>query len=87
MDNLIDGAFVIEKSEVKSYGTVNFEDMESVEIRQLAICRYEGDKAFYLFACDSDGNVVGDTVHQTIEEAKAFASNYYDVPQIKWMIM
>lgn len=87
MDNIIDGAFVIEKSEVANYGFVDFEDMERVEVTQLAICSYEGDEEFYLFACDSDGNVVGDTVHQSIEAAQDFASNYYDVREIKWMIM
>lgn len=87
MDNIIDGALVIEKSEVKNFGTAEFEDMKNVEITQLAICRYEGDEEFYLFACDSYGNVVGDTAHESINAAKAFASSYYDVPVITWTVM
>lgn len=46
----------------------------------LAICRYGNDEGFYLFYCDSDWNVVTDTYHESIEDAKNQAEfEYKDV--------
>jgi hypothetical protein len=39
----------------------------------LATCKYADDMAYYLFYCDDKWNVVTDTYHQTVVEAKAQA--------------
>jgi len=38
--------------------------------RFLAIAQYPGDSGFYLFYCDDAWNVMTDTLHMTIAEAK-----------------
>jgi hypothetical protein len=50
----------------------------------LAICQYDGDDAFYLFGCDADWNVVTDTWHQTVEEAKQQAEFEYEGVSDTW---
>lgn len=34
-----------------------------------AICQYEGDNAFYLFWCNEQWEVIGDTDHSSIDDA------------------
>ena len=43
----------------------------------LAICQYAGDGGFYLFGCDADWQVVTDTWHQTLADAKMQAEYEY----------
>ena len=50
----------------------------------LAICRYENDDSFYLFGCDAGWRVVTDTLHATIEEAKAQAEFEYEGVTATW---
>lgn len=51
----------------------------------LAICRYEGDASFYLFGCGPDWNVLTDTWHETLEDAKAQAEFEYEGVSATWL--
>jgi hypothetical protein len=39
----------------------------------LAICQYAGESSFYLFSCDEDWRTLTDTLHESLEDAKAQA--------------
>lgn len=43
----------------------------------LAICQYDGADAYYLFGCDERWEVVTDTYHLSVEEAKIQAEFEY----------
>ena len=51
----------------------------------LAVCRYEGDPAVYLFGCDEEWNAVTDSWHQTVEEAKSQAEFEYEGVSATWL--
>lgn len=55
-------------------------------VAALAICRYDGDSSCYLFGCDCDWNVITDTFHQTIEDAKRQAEVEYSGVTQTWEI-
>ena len=40
------------------------------EVAGLAICQYDGEESFYLFACDAVWDSIGDSWHETLDEAK-----------------
>ena len=44
----------------------------------VAICRYEDADAFYFFGCDPDWNVIHDSCHLSLEEAKSQAEKEYN---------
>lgn len=44
----------------------------------LAICQLDDDDAVYLFGCDAEWNVVTDTWHQRLDDAKAQAEFEYE---------
>ena len=55
----------------------------------LVICQVPGKQEFFLFGCDSEWNVVTDTWHRNLDEAKEQAEfeyegigNTWSVPQI-----
>jgi hypothetical protein len=50
----------------------------------LAICRYEGDDAYYLFGCDEQWVSLSDTWHQEVEDAKAQAEYEYEGVSRTW---
>jgi len=50
----------------------------------LAICQPKGTQEFYLFGCDGDWNVVTDTWHQSLEEARAQAEFEYEGVSTTW---
>jgi hypothetical protein len=50
----------------------------------LAICQYEGDSSFYFFYCDEDWEVLADTFHSTIEDAKEQAEFEYEGISSNW---
>lgn len=50
----------------------------------LAICRYEGEKSFYLFGCDENWETITDTWHETLEDAKAQAEFEYEGVSATW---
>lgn len=47
------------------------------EASRLAICRHDGEAAFYLFRCDDLWQVVADTWHETLEAAMRQAESEY----------
>jgi hypothetical protein len=50
----------------------------------LAICRYEGEEAFYLFGCDAEWNPITDTWHPSLEEAQQQAEFEYEGVRDTW---
>ena len=50
----------------------------------LAICQPRGTTEFYLFGCDENWNVVTDTWHQSLEDAKAQAEFEYEGISKTW---
>jgi hypothetical protein len=51
----------------------------------LAICKYDGDEGFYLFGCDATWNTVTDTLHESVEDAKAQAEFEYEGVGNTWV--
>ncbi len=75
----IDGAKVIKLSKRGLYGNVDFKsEMKVVKIEYIAICQYENDDDYYLFACDANFNVLGDSVYDNYENAKKAAKINYE---------
>ena len=60
----LDGARVLEYTDPGHYGFITDYDEDNVpvekEIRYLAICRYTGKDAVYLFSCDENFAVIFD---------------------------
>lgn len=52
----------------------------------LAICQPDKTDAVYLFGCDTDWNVVTDTWHQSLDEAKEQAEYEYEGVTQTWEI-
>jgi hypothetical protein len=53
----------------------------------LAICQYEGSKAYYLFACGSEWNTLTDTWHETLEDAMKQAEFEYEGVSKTWIFV
>lgn len=53
----------------------------------LAICQYEGEKAFFLFGCDTEWNTLSDTWHETLENAKEQAEFEYEGVAATWQTL
>jgi len=51
----------------------------------LAICQYEGEEAFYLFACDKNWNSISDSWHESLSDAKAQAELEYQGTLLTWI--
>jgi hypothetical protein len=84
--NFLDGALVIEFAVNQSFGLYQTESGKFLKIKYLAICTYGNDNEFYIFACDENNEVIGDTVHTSKEEARIFAKSYYkdEDKEINW---
>ena len=50
----------------------------------LAICRYEDANAFYLFGCDENWEVITDSCHLSLDEAKDQAEREYNGVSATW---
>jgi hypothetical protein len=50
----------------------------------LAICQYDGEDAYYLFACSENWEVMSDTWHQSLTEAKEQAEFEYTGTASTW---
>ncbi|CAG7658302.1 hypothetical protein ACFQI7_37010 [Paenibacillus allorhizosphaerae] len=83
----LDGAKVLLYTDNKSsndFGYVYYqEDEKTVVITALAVAQYEGSEGYYLFSCDQEWNVVGDTLHYSLQEAKDYATKS-NASFIKW---
>ncbi len=53
----------------------------------LAICHYSDSSGFYLFYCDPCWNVVTDTWHQSLNNAKSQAEFEYSGIADKWRVV
>jgi hypothetical protein len=55
-------------------------------ITALMIAHYDNDHpdAFYLFACNGDGEVVGDLFYTSVAEARSDAERFYETSPIHW---
>ena len=50
----------------------------------LAICQYPDESGYFLFGCDADWDVLSDTWHQTLEDAKHQAEFEYTGVSCTW---
>lgn len=84
----LDGAKVLKFTETDYFGSIEYEDGENKDILILAICNYDNkEEEYYLFACDKEFNILGDTVHSSVEESMNFAKEYYEKEKINWLII
>ena len=84
---MIDGAVVLAWAIAdagNSFGISTVVLPEGREIKGLVIATYHNDPGYYVFACDGDWSVVGDTCHETLSAAKAFPPSLYDVDIVTW---
>jgi hypothetical protein len=85
---LLDGAKILiytANEHCNNYGYVFFEDEnKKVGITAFAVAKYDGGRGYYLFSCDLDWNVIGDTLHDSLQEAKECAENSSHTP-INWI--
>jgi hypothetical protein len=51
----------------------------------LAICQPSESQEFYLFGCDPDWNVITDTWHRSLDEAKEQAEFEYEGSRQTWI--
>ncbi|MDI1241300.1 MAG: hypothetical protein PSX80_05205 [bacterium] len=51
---------------------------------RLAICKYEGEEAYYLFSCDEGWDSITDTYHESVEQAKEQAEFEYEGITATW---
>lgn len=81
----LDGASVLYFAPKDDYGTIEFTTGGvAASIRYLAICNYENDNGFYLFACDEEFHVEGDSLWHSVEECMSAAAQLYD-RDIHWI--
>jgi hypothetical protein len=90
---LIGGARVIRWSviDVRHRPTENCRQVVEGDLQRpaagLAICRYDGDGACYLFGCDRQWNAVTDTCHETLEQALQQAEFEYEGVSATWNVV
>jgi hypothetical protein len=83
----IDGALVLEWawSDVP-YGELCFEDgTVAAIIHGLALCQYDDSAAIYRFSCNAKWEAEQDSVHRSIDEAKAQLPNQYRRVPASWI--
>lgn len=84
---VLDNATVLYYTPQDCYGTVCYTTGEIAEhIRYLAICKYENGTGFYLFSCNADYEVVGDSQWESVEQCMLVAENSHD-RAISWIAM
>ena len=77
---ILDGAKVLYYTPKDSYGEIHYTTGEVAEyVNYLAICQYSSAKEeYYLFRCNEEFEVVGDSVWNSIDECMAVANSSYD---------
>ena len=87
--NKLDGADILcytQNDDSQFYGTVQVAADKAEEvITGLAITKYPDEDKYYVFACNKNWEVIGDTCHHSEERAKAFAREYYEKDSINWI--
>ena len=74
----LDGAQVLFYTHQNNYGVIRYTTGAIAHfVQYLAICKYENDTSYYLFACDADCEVVGDSLWGSVEECMDIARSVY----------
>jgi hypothetical protein len=73
---ILDGAHVIAVSQKADFGFIKYIDnsIEAIQVKYLAICKYEKSDNIYLFLCDENMEVEQDDLFDSIEDAKKRAT-------------
>lgn len=74
---ILDGAKVLYHTPKDSYGEIYYTTGELAEfVKYLAICQYPNAKEeYYLFRCNEECEVVGDSVWESIDKCMAIANS------------
>ncbi|MFC9775957.1 hypothetical protein [Paenibacillus chitinolyticus] len=92
--NKLDGARVLAHTfmKTKGLGYVCFQDENGVKhdvlIEALSIAQYDNDRSnnsYYLFSCDENWNVIGDSLHYSLDEVFKCAENSYGISSNQWI--
>lgn len=72
---ILDGAHVIAISQKADFGTIKYTDnsIAAIQVKYLALCKYENGDNIYLFLCDENMVVEQDDLFDSIEDAKRCA--------------
>ncbi len=84
----LDGARVIlytNNNENNNFGYIHCGEQKEV-VTGLAITKYDNDESYYLFSCDLEWSVIGDTLHSTLEEAKECAKISHNANDGIWHV-
>ena len=75
----LDNAEVLHYTPKDNYGYIYYDNGDIADcINYLAICQYSNDKdQYYLFRCDENYEVVGDSLWDSIEECMGVANSSY----------
>jgi len=77
---------VLNENNIRTGNTEHFAGGKLMETSYgLAICRYENEKGFYLFYCDSSWETIADTCHDSVEDAKDQATFEYTNTENSWV--
>lgn len=73
----LDGAKVLYYTPKDNYGYIYYSNGDIANnVKFLAICKYQNEKEeYYLFRCDENYEVVGDSVWNSIEECMNIANS------------
>ena len=83
----LDGAKVllyIENMPTNTLGYVQFPDHNET-VTALAIAQYDGDNSYYVFDCDINWEVIGDTLHASLNDALECAKNSFNLDGHPWI--
>ncbi|MBI1385815.1 MAG: hypothetical protein GC150_12975 [Rhizobiales bacterium] len=81
---LLDGAIVLAwYFSERPIGRIG-DDGSTIAVHALAICAYERSETIYRFACGRDWDVLQDSDHESLEEARQSALRLYGVPLDAW---
>jgi hypothetical protein len=91
--NNLDGARVLAYTLIKTKGIgyVRYQDENGtnhdVVIKALSIAQYDNDRtnSYYLFSCDENWNVLGDSLHYTLDEVFKCAESSYGINSNEWV--
>ncbi len=75
----LDNANVLFYTPKDNFGCIYYDNGDIADyVYFLAICKYQNDDVYYLFSCNENQEVVGDSIWNSIEECMKIASSSYD---------
>ncbi|MBQ2956570.1 MAG: hypothetical protein IJE08_08930 [Clostridia bacterium] len=81
---VLDGAQVLYYTPKEHFGDILYTTGEiAAHVYYLAICKYESSGTHYLFQCNSNYEVEGDSAWDSVEECMSAASSYSK--HIRWV--